>query len=67
MHTHPELLLRHAHDHTARLRSEAAEHRLTLATRTSPELRVRVGWTLVEVGLRLASTPRRVAMAPPAS
>jgi hypothetical protein len=65
MHTHPELLLRHAHDHTAHLRSEAARHRLATATRTSTELRVRVGWTLVEVGLRLASTPRRVATAQP--
>ncbi|MFJ8003555.1 hypothetical protein [Streptomyces fagopyri] len=42
----------------ADLRAEADAHRLAAASRVPGELRTRLGWTLVEVGLRLASAPR---------
>ncbi|MER6437522.1 MULTISPECIES: hypothetical protein [unclassified Streptomyces] len=42
----------------ADLRAEADAHRLAAAARVPGELRTRLGWTLVEVGLRLASAPR---------
>ncbi|MFD3730022.1 hypothetical protein [Streptomyces sp. NPDC058632] len=45
----------------AELRTEADEHRLAAAARHSRRprhLRTRLGWTLVEVGLRLAAAPR---------
>ncbi|CAL9459325.1 hypothetical protein [Streptomyces sp. enrichment culture] len=42
-----------------RLRTEADDHRAALAAQRSRDLRVRLGWTLVELGLRLA-TPRPV-------
>lgn len=53
------------HDlHAADLRAEADAHRLaTMAKRPTPDLRTRVGWTLVEIGLRLASTPPRPQIA----
>ncbi|MFJ2395170.1 MULTISPECIES: hypothetical protein [unclassified Streptomyces] len=46
------------HARTAELRAEADAHRLAVAARVPGELRTRLGWTLVEVGLRLAAAPR---------
>jgi hypothetical protein len=43
----------------AELRAEAEAHHLAgLAQRPRHGLRTRVGWTLVEVGLRLATAPK---------
>ncbi|MEF9903737.1 hypothetical protein [Streptomyces sp. P9-A2] len=45
----------------AELRTEADAHRLAVAARPARHprpLRTRLGWTLVEVGLRLAAGPR---------
>lgn len=55
---HPETHLALHHARAAELRSEAEAHRLAAAARRPRELRTRIGWTLVEVGLRLAATPR---------
>lgn len=58
---HPETHLALHHVRAAELRAEADAHRLLAAGRVRPEprdLRTRLGWTLVEVGLRLASAPR---------
>ncbi|MET8408184.1 hypothetical protein ABZV34_08780 [Streptomyces sp. NPDC005195] len=46
------------HARTAELQAEADAHRLAATARVPGELRTRLGWTLVEVGLRLASAPR---------
>lgn len=54
MHTQSQL----AHLHAADLRAQAEQYRLAARVRPSAELRTRLGWTLVEVGLRLASAPR---------
>ncbi|MEU9337394.1 hypothetical protein AB0D49_30250 [Streptomyces sp. NPDC048290] len=45
------------------LRAEADAHRLARQTREPRDLRTRVGWTLVEVGLRLVNPPHRPALA----
>ncbi|MFF5143552.1 hypothetical protein ACFY6U_28110 [Streptomyces sp. NPDC013157] len=37
------------------LHTEAENHRLAKEARPERELRTRIGWTLVEVGLRLAA------------
>ncbi|MFH8619051.1 hypothetical protein ACH4E8_28855 [Streptomyces sp. NPDC017979] len=54
---HPDFRLRLAAEHAARLRGRAAAAALAAQARAlSPPrtpLRVRMGWTLVEVGLRL--------------
>ncbi|WP_210579974.1 hypothetical protein [Streptomyces sp. GESEQ-4] len=61
---HPEIHIALHHARAAELRAEAAAHRLAGATaKPGRPLRTRVGWTLVEVGLRLA-TPRPSAPAP---
>ncbi|MEV1077051.1 hypothetical protein AB0I98_02140 [Streptomyces sp. NPDC050211] len=55
---HPEIHLALHHVRAAELHAEAAAHRLaSAAAKPGRPLRTRVGWTLVEVGLRLA-TPR---------
>ncbi|MDH6626747.1 hypothetical protein M2271_004564 [Streptomyces sp. LBL] len=60
---HPEIHLSLHHLRTAELRAQAEAHRLAtraaLTTHAKPPhgFRTRLGWTLVEVGLRLA-TPR---------
>jgi len=55
---HPETYLALHHTRTAELQTQAEAHRLaTEAKPPRPELRTRLGWTLVEVGLRLAATP----------
>ncbi|MEV7287998.1 hypothetical protein AB0O01_26095 [Streptomyces sp. NPDC093252] len=48
----------------AELRAEADAHRLARAARRPRDLRTRVGWTLVEVGLRLVNPPRRPTALP---
>ncbi|MCI3276406.1 hypothetical protein [Streptomyces cylindrosporus] len=52
------------HTRAAELQAEAKAHNQAAATRPHRPLRTRVGWTLVEVGLRLATpapqlSPRR--------
>ncbi|WP_314223348.1 hypothetical protein [Streptomyces zaehneri] len=42
----------------ADLRARADAHRLAAETRRPGELRTRLGWTLVEIGLRLATTAK---------
>jgi hypothetical protein len=47
--------------HAADLRAEADAYRLAAAARhPRRHLRVRLGWTLVDVGLRLAARPEPV-------
>ncbi|MFF1438245.1 hypothetical protein [Streptomyces sp. NPDC058295] len=41
----------------AELRVQADAHRLAAEAKRPSELRTRLGWTLVEVGLRLAAAP----------
>lgn len=53
MHSEIHLLLHHIR--AVELRAEADVYRLAAATR---DLRTRLGWALVEVGLRLAAAPR---------
>jgi len=52
---HPETHLALHHARAADLRAEADAHRLAVAARPARDIRTRLGWTLVEVGLRLAS------------
>jgi hypothetical protein len=54
---HPETHLALHHTRAAELRAQADTHRLATAARHPRDLRVRLGWTLVEVGLRLAAAP----------
>ncbi|MEU9392245.1 hypothetical protein AB0D86_19860 [Streptomyces sp. NPDC048324] len=53
----PESHLRVHHTRAAELHAEAAAHRLATEAVRPRDLRARLGWTLVEVGLRL-TTPR---------
>ncbi|OIJ90345.1 hypothetical protein BIV25_32000 [Streptomyces sp. MUSC 14] len=55
MHTQNQLARLRATD----LRAKAAAHRLAVEAKPPVDLRTRLGWTLVEVGLRLASPPRQ--------
>ncbi|MCX5056744.1 hypothetical protein OG895_13995 [Streptomyces sp. NBC_00201] len=55
---HPETHLALHHTRAAELRAEAAGHRLAAVAKRPRDLRTRLGWTLVEVGLRLAAAPR---------
>ncbi|WP_371671128.1 hypothetical protein OG985_28015 [Streptomyces sp. NBC_00289] len=55
---HPETRLALHRAHAADLRAEAEAHRLARAARRPRDLRARLGWTLVEVGLRLAAPSR---------
>ncbi|MFF8318871.1 hypothetical protein ACF06V_17095 [Streptomyces bobili] len=64
---HPQTYLALHHVRTAELRAEADAYRLAAAARVPRrsrdlrDLRTRLGWTLVEVGLRLAAPPRTAA------
>ncbi|KUN82612.1 hypothetical protein [Streptomyces griseoruber] len=61
---HPETHLALHHTRAAELHASAAAHRLATSAAGHPRaLRARLGWTLVEVGLRLA-TPEPAALAP---
>ncbi|MEU6376973.1 hypothetical protein [Streptomyces sp. NPDC046909] len=46
-----------AEQHAADLRTQAEAHRLATEAKPARELRTRLGWTLVELGLRLAAAP----------
>lgn len=48
----------------AELRAEADAHRLAAAARRPRDLRMRLGWTLVEIGLRLTAVPGTAAVVP---
>jgi hypothetical protein len=64
---HPDTHLALHHVRAAELRAEADAYRLTAVARQprrSGHLRTRLGWTLVEVGLRLASAPKVAAVSP---
>jgi hypothetical protein len=56
---HPDTHLAAHHLRVAELRAEADAHRLAAEARRPYAIRTRLGWTLVEVGLRLAA-PRPV-------
>ncbi|MGW3496941.1 hypothetical protein [Streptomyces sp. NPDC001020] len=58
---HPETQLALHHTHAADLRAQAVAHRLADEAKQPRDLRIRFGWTLVEVGLRIATAPRPVA------
>ncbi|MEU6145169.1 hypothetical protein ABZ848_33065 [Streptomyces sp. NPDC047081] len=51
------------HTRATELQAEAKTHSLAAAAHPRRPLRTRVGWTLVEIGLRLA-TPPLAASAP---
>lgn len=44
------------------LRAEADTYRLAAQARQPHPIRTRLGWTLVELGLRLAAAPRAVTV-----
>lgn len=50
-----ETYLAQHHTRAADLRAEADAYRLAAAAKQPYAIRTRLGWTLVEVGLRLAS------------
>ena len=52
---HPDTHLAAHHLRAAALRAEADAYRLAAQARRPHAIRTRLGWTLVEVGLRLAS------------
>lgn len=58
--THSDIHLALHHARAAELRAEADAHS---ATEGSRDLRTRLGWALVEVGLKLAAQPRPVPAA----
>jgi len=58
---HPDTHLALHHIHAAELRAQAEAHRLAAEAKPPRELRTRLGWTLVEVGLRLATPKPAVA------
>ncbi|MFI2432513.1 hypothetical protein [Streptomyces sp. NPDC018693] len=57
---HPETHLALHHARAAELRAEATASALATPTQPARQLRTRVGWTLVEVGLRLVARPQTV-------
>ncbi|MBO1337517.1 hypothetical protein [Streptomyces sp. VRA16 Mangrove soil] len=59
----PEQHLALHHTRAAELRAEADADRRAAEIRPRKDVRARIGWTLVEVGLRLASAPRTAAVA----
>ncbi|MFF1272930.1 hypothetical protein ACFVZC_05905 [Streptomyces marokkonensis] len=61
---HPETRLALHHVRAADLRAEADAYRLAAAAGRPRRLRTRLGRTLVDLGLRLATTPRTPALAP---
>ncbi|MGW3957279.1 hypothetical protein ACWEKM_41810 [Streptomyces sp. NPDC004752] len=62
MHAETHLALHHIR--AAELHGEADAYRLAALARRPRDLRARLGWTLVEIGLRLAATPRSAATVP---
>ncbi|MEV2215340.1 hypothetical protein AB0H86_28580 [Streptomyces sp. NPDC050997] len=63
---HPETHLALHHARTAELRAQAEAHHLATHAKPPHGLRTRLGWTLVELGLRLA-TPKPVLAPSPSS
>ncbi|MER7928807.1 hypothetical protein ABTY96_37715 [Streptomyces sp. NPDC096057] len=62
---HPDTHLALHHTRAIELRAQAHAHRLAAQARPPRrELRTRLGWTLVELGLRLASAPAGAKPAP---
>ena len=61
---HPETHLALHHARAAELRAEADAYRLAAEARHLRDLRARLGWALVDVGLRLAATPKAAAAIP---
>ncbi|CAM5671599.1 hypothetical protein [Streptomyces viridochromogenes] len=61
---HPETYLALHHARAADLRAQADAYRLAAAAWRPRHLRSRLGWTLVEVGLRLAAAPKAAAAIP---
>jgi hypothetical protein len=53
---HPYLLSQVAHEHIADLRRSAANRTTANAVGRGRNIRSRAGWTLVQVGLRLAAS-----------
>lgn len=53
--TDPRTQLALSHLRISDLQAEAAAHRLAAQAKPARELRTRIGWTLVEIGLRLAT------------
>lgn len=65
MHPDPHMHLFLHHTRAGELRAEAdTHHRPRTTGRPSRGLRTRVGWTLVEVGLKLAAPPRSASATP---
>jgi hypothetical protein len=56
----PETHLALHHTRAAELRAQADAFRLAGQAKRPRELRTRLGWTLVEIGLRLTTPPRAV-------
>ncbi|MFJ8362420.1 hypothetical protein [Streptomyces sp. NPDC093984] len=61
---HPETHFTLHRFRAAELRAGADAYRLAAAGRGPRDLRARLGWTLVEVGLRLAAGPKAAAAVP---
>ncbi|POX46228.1 hypothetical protein [Streptomyces sp. Ru72] len=61
---HPENHLALHRVRAAELRAEADVYRLAAAARHPRDLRTRLGWALVEVGLRLAAAPKTAVAIP---
>ncbi|MEV0688653.1 hypothetical protein [Streptomyces sp. NPDC050388] len=61
MHSETHLALHHIRD--TELRAQAEAYRLAAPVGHSRALRARLGWTLVEFGLRLADAPRTAVAA----
>ncbi|MGW2567532.1 hypothetical protein [Streptomyces sp. NPDC001537] len=61
---HPETHLAMHRARAAELRAEADAYHLAAAFRRRQDLRSRLGWTLVEVGLRLTAAPKTAAAVP---
>ncbi|MEV7386596.1 hypothetical protein [Streptomyces sp. NPDC091215] len=53
--TDPRTQLALSHLRISDLQAKAAAHRRAAQAKPTRELRIRIGWTLVEVGLRLAT------------
>ncbi|MFJ9539239.1 hypothetical protein ACIRPX_18515 [Streptomyces sp. NPDC101225] len=61
---HPETYLALHHARAAELRAEADAYRRAAAARHPRDLRTRLGWALVEVGLRMAAAPKAATALP---
>ncbi|MCX0247037.1 hypothetical protein [Streptomyces drozdowiczii] len=61
MHAQAHLALHHLR--AAELHAEAEEYRLARSARAPRPLRTVLGWTLIEVGLRLTAPASRPALA----